>query len=203
MARHGFIHSKFEIKLLVLYIMARVAAPIEFATITDLVLCDDGVDYFIFAESLAEMVTSEHLALEDGRYAITDKGRRDGTVYEGDLPFTVKRKCNNNLAPINTALRRDAQVHATAKPRDDGGVDVWLALDDETGNLLSISLFSPNKEQADLLCENFKTRPERIFNEVLEALLAKEGDEKKTTTPEPEDAQEQAEQEEQEEQETE
>ena len=39
----GFIHDKLDIKLLVLYIMDRAAAPIDFATLTDLSLCDSGV----------------------------------------------------------------------------------------------------------------------------------------------------------------
>ena len=46
MARFGFIHDKLDIKLLILYIMDRVAAPIDFATLTDLSMCDSGVDYF-------------------------------------------------------------------------------------------------------------------------------------------------------------
>ena len=49
MARFGFIHDKLDIKLLILYIMDRVAAPIDFDTLTDLSMCDNGVDYFQFA----------------------------------------------------------------------------------------------------------------------------------------------------------
>ena len=51
MARYGFIHDKLDIKLLILYFMSRVAAPVDFATVTGLTLCDDGIDYFLFAES--------------------------------------------------------------------------------------------------------------------------------------------------------
>ena len=39
----GFIHDKLDIKLLVLYILDRAAAPIDFATLTDLSMCDGGV----------------------------------------------------------------------------------------------------------------------------------------------------------------
>ena len=36
---------------------------------------DEGVDYFEFAEAVAELVESGHLELnEDGRYVITEKG---------------------------------------------------------------------------------------------------------------------------------
>ena len=42
----GFIHNKLDIKLLVLYLVSRLAGPVDFPTLTDLALCDDGVDYF-------------------------------------------------------------------------------------------------------------------------------------------------------------
>ena len=51
MARYGFIHDKLDIKFLILYFMARVAAPIDFPTLTELTVCDDGIGYFEFAEA--------------------------------------------------------------------------------------------------------------------------------------------------------
>ena len=56
MGQTGFIHDKLDIKFLVLYLMARVASPVDFATLADLTFCDDGVEYFDFAESVAELV---------------------------------------------------------------------------------------------------------------------------------------------------
>ena len=58
MARVGFIHDKLDIKFLILYIMSRVAAPIDMPTLADLTMCDEGVDYFDFAEAAAELVST-------------------------------------------------------------------------------------------------------------------------------------------------
>ena len=38
----GFIHGKLDIKLLVLYLTSRLAGPVDFATLTDLAMCDEG-----------------------------------------------------------------------------------------------------------------------------------------------------------------
>lgn len=59
----GFIHDKLEIKFLILYITARVIEPIPFDTVWDLAMCDEGVDYFDFAECLSDLVRTEHLTL--------------------------------------------------------------------------------------------------------------------------------------------
>ena len=56
MGQTGFIHDKLDIKFLVLYLMARVASPVDFATLADLTFCDDGVEYF-------DSVSYTHLTL--------------------------------------------------------------------------------------------------------------------------------------------
>ena len=67
MSRTGFIHDKLDIKFLILYLMARVASPVDFATLADLTFCDDGVESFDFAASVAELVETGHLQLEGER----------------------------------------------------------------------------------------------------------------------------------------
>ena len=87
----GFIHSKLEIKFLILYIAARVIEPIPFDVMLDLTLCDDAIDYFDFSECLADLVRTEHLTLsEDGLYAITEKGMRNSQICESSLPYSVR-----------------------------------------------------------------------------------------------------------------
>ena len=180
MPRYGFIHDKLDIKLLVLYIMARVAGPIDFATLTDLTMCDGGVDYFEFAESAAELVASGHLTLENDRYAITDKGRENGAACESSLPYSVKRKCDENLVLLNAALRRAAQVRSEVLERPEGGLTLRLTLDDDGGNLLTVELLCPSHEQADALAARFQARPERFYHQVLNALLTDPPEQGKT-----------------------
>lgn len=170
MGRYGFIHGKVDIKLLVLYITSRAAAPLDFATLTDLTMCDEGVDYFLFTEAVAELVETEHLTFTDGHYAITEKGRRNGSTLESHLPYAVQVRCDRNLARINAALRRNAQVRAQVLPREDGCVTLRLSLDDEDGNLLTVELLSPSEEQAARLGERFRACPEEIYNGVLSLL---------------------------------
>ncbi len=172
MPRQGFIHDKLDIKFLVLYNMARVVAPIDFPTLTDLVMIDDGVDYFDFAEGVPELVRAGLLACEDNLYSITDAGRRDGAECESSLPPSVRGKCDGKLSRLNAALRRDAQVKAQVLPREDGGHTLRLTLDDDAGNLLTVELCCPTQDQAQRLGKAFRARPEAIYHSILNLLLA-------------------------------
>ncbi len=62
MASFGFITDKLEIKFLILYIASRLVGPVPFETLQDLSMCDGGVDYFDFAECLADLGRTEHLS---------------------------------------------------------------------------------------------------------------------------------------------
>jgi hypothetical protein len=172
MARRGYIHDDLDVKVLILYLMARVAAPIELPVLTDLALCDEGMDYFSMVQAVGELVQTEHLVLEDSCYSITDKGRKNGEVCEDSLPYSVRRRCDRGLARVNTELRRNAQVRAEVLPRPEGGFTVRLLLDDESGNLLSLNMYSGSEEQGNYLVQQFKNHPEYIYNGVLNALLA-------------------------------
>lgn len=174
MSRTGFIHDKLDIKFLVLYLMARVASPVDFPTLADLTFCDDGVEYFDFAESVAELVATEHLTLEDGKYSITDKGRRNGKICESSLAFSVRRRCDQNLAQVNGVLRRDAQVRSELLPREDGGVTLRLILDDDKGNIMTLDMLTVSTDQAGHLAEKFRAEPEKLYHGILQVLLEEE-----------------------------
>ena len=170
MAKFGFIHDKLDIKLLVLYIMDRAAAPIDFATLTDLAMCDSGVDYFQFAEAVAELLESSHLTQEGEHYAISNKGRSTCAAGESSLSSVIRRRCDQRLAPLNQALKRKAQVRAELRPQP-AGYDVCLTMDDDQGSLFSLTLLAPSQEDGQHIADHFLQHPDRIYNGILGVLL--------------------------------
>lgn len=181
MSGHGFIHDKLEIKFLILYIAARVVEPIPFETILDLTMCDDAIDYFDFSDCLADLVRTEHLTLsEDGLYAVTDKGLRNSRICETSLPYSVRLRCDRNLAACNRKLRRKSQVRASTSKRENGTYTVNLALDDDMGSVMDLKLMVVREDMARLLEDRFRRSPERIYSAVMEFLLS-DGQEEKSS----------------------
>lgn len=171
----GFIQDSLQLKLLILYILDHLIEPVDLAQLTDLVLCDDGVDYFQFSESLADLVNSEHITLENGRYTITQKGRKNCQVCESSIPYSVRVKCDRSTGSLNAVLRRNSQVKATIFPRGGEEFTVRLSLSDNEGAVISMDLLSYSQEQSQRLAENFKAHAEEIYNAILSSLLADYG----------------------------
>ena len=175
MARVGFIHDKLDIKFLVLYIMSRVVSPIDMPTLTDLTMCDEGVDYFAFAEAVHELVDTEHLVLKDDLYSITEKGRRNSEICQSSLPYSVRMHCDENLVKVNEALRREAQVQTQIQPNEDSTYTLHLYFCDAGGPLLDLRLLVPNQVQAAAMAARFQSDPSSIYHAIA-GLLSRPAD---------------------------
>jgi len=178
LSRIGFIRDKLDVKLLILYLLDRLVAPIDFPVLTDLAMCDPGVDYFLFAEAINELIESEHIKQEDGKYSITDKGRRNSADAESSLSVVIRKRCDRSLAPLNAELRRNAQIQTSIQEGADGTYVLSLSLDDDMGNLMQLSLTSVSQAQCSQMARRFQAQPEKVYRTILTALLALDEEEK-------------------------
>ena len=175
MQRLGFIHDMLDVKVLVLFVMARVSYPVNIQQIYELCYQDDCLSYFDVCTAVPEMVTSGHLKeLEDQTYVITDKGRADGSLTEDSIAYTVKCKADNAVARFNRQIRRSSFVKTQVIPRESGDYSVIMALDDEVGNLMTLELVAPNQRQAVRLSKLFEKKAENIYNLTMTELLDEE-----------------------------
>lgn len=165
--RYGFIHEKLDIKILILFIMGRVSAPVDIEELADLTLCDDGISYFDFAECVADLVKTEHLAEENGRYSITDKGRRNGQITETSLPYSVRVKAEKSASDFSRKQKRDSLITAYHTMLPHSGCTVHLAMSDGIDEIISIDLLTADSKQAAAIQEAFKANAEKIYNGII------------------------------------
>ena len=172
MQRLGFIHDMLDVKVLILFVMARANYPVTVNEIYELCYQDDCLSYFDVCTAIPEMVKSGHLKeTEAERYVITDKGRADGSLTEDSIAFTVKQRAENAVAKYNRQIRRSSFVKTQVIPRDSGDFSVIMALDDEMGNLMTLELAAPDQRQAVRLGKLFEKKAEMVYNLIMAELL--------------------------------
>ena len=175
MQRLGFIHDMLDVKVLILFVMARVNYPVTSNEVYELCYQDDCLSYFDVCTAIPEMVKSGHLQeLDDQKYIITDKGRADGSLTEDSIAFTVKQRAENAVAKYNRQIRRSSYVKTQVIPRDSGDFSVIMALDDEMGNLMTLELVAPDQRQAVRLGKLFEKKAEMVYNLTMAELLDEE-----------------------------
>ena len=169
MQRLGFIHDMLDVKVLILFVMARVSYPVTSQEVYELCYQDDCLSYFDVCTAIPEMVKSGHLKeLEEQKYEITEKGRADGSLTEDSIAYTVKQRAENAVAKFN---RRSSFVKTQIIPRESGDFSVVMALDDEVGNLMTLELVAPDQRQAVRLAKLFEKKAEMVYNLTMAELL--------------------------------
>ena len=172
MQRLGFIHDMLDVKVLILFVMARVSYPVTVQQMYELCYQDDCLSYFDICTAVPEMVKSGHLReLENEYYEITDKGKADGSLTEDSIAYTVRCKAENAVSRFNRQIRRSSFVKTQIIQRENGDYSVIMALDDEIGNLMTLELFAPNQRQAVRLGKLFEKKAEIIYNMTMAELL--------------------------------
>ena len=177
MQRLGFIHDMMDVKVLILFVMARCGYPVTCQEIYELCYQDDCLSYFDVCTAIPEMVKSGHLkALEEEKYEITAKGKADGSLTEDSIAFTVKQRAENAVARFIRQMSRSSFVKTQVIPREGGDFSVIMALDDEMGNLMTLELVAPDQRQAVRLGKLFEKKAEMVYNLTMAELLDDEDD---------------------------
>lgn len=172
MQRLGFIHDMLDVKVLILFVMARSNYPMTVQEIYEVCYQDECLSYFDVCTAVPEMVKSGHLKeLEGDTYEITEKGRADGALTEDSIAFTVKQRSENAVVRFNRQIRRRSFVKTQIVARENGDFSVIMSLDDEKGNLMTTELMAPDQRQAARLARFFEKKAENVYNLVMMELL--------------------------------
>ena len=169
--RFGFIHERLDIKILTLFVLARLPAPVDIESLSEAAICDDGISYFDFADCLAELVETGHVSEDDGKYLITDKGITNSQITENSLPFTVRVLAEKNAANLSAIMSRDLNIITEHSERADGGFLVKLELSDGKGPILSLSLLTSTEDECRTIEKRFRRKAEAYYGEILDLML--------------------------------
>ena len=174
MAPAGYIQSELDLKLLLLYIMARAAEPVTIMQLWEVALCDGGVDYFSLTEAVDHMVETGQLSKAKDRYSITEKGLHNSEICESSLPYSVRRHCDESLASVNRLLRQESQIQTDVSDNADGTCTLHLCLNDIETPLLKLDLLTPSQEQAQAMAKKFRVDPARLYLHITRFLTDQE-----------------------------
>ena len=158
MIRYGFIHTKEDIKFLVLFAMDLLPFPVTFETVVDLITwCDDGFGYFELSEAFYEMIPTGHIdeSIENGAklYAITDK----------QLPYPVREAAQRSALRVVRQIRRDAAIHTSVTEHGEHDLTVRMEME----QVFAIEMAVVSHEQATMLERTFKANAEAIYQKLL------------------------------------
>ncbi|MBQ1272544.1 MAG: DUF4364 family protein [Clostridia bacterium] len=166
--------SLHQIKVLVLYTVDGTPGPVPRHVIeTALALCDANI--FGIQEALHDLIANENLTQKNDENEIpylflTPQGKTVVEPLRKDVPLSYREKALAYAAAEMSKLRTEIGVEAVVAPIEKGnGVEYAcnINLSDEGITMMGLTLYSPNKLQAEMMAERFRKNPLDIYRKVL------------------------------------
>lgn len=170
MDRLGFIHEKLDIKILILFVLRRLPGLISFEALSDLVMVDEGFDYFEYSQCLTELVRTGHVEQNENNYVITKMGAENSDTVESSIPYSVRARAEDKARPIIAKMKRDNQIVTSHETLTNGGCKVKLSLSDGIGDIISMSVLASSEEQATSIEKYFRGDAENVYHKIIKLL---------------------------------
>lgn len=177
MEQRGFVQDILDVKVLVLYVLARVQRPVSLNKIYELCYQDDKLSYFDLCEAVPQMVSTGHIReLEQDLFEITDDGREVEEVMGETVAYPVAQRAKAAVEKFNHESRRSDFIRTSVRTMGEGREDVAVTMElmDESGRLMKLELMAPTVTQGRRLERTFREKAEKIYKTVLDQFLRPE-----------------------------
>lgn len=164
-----------QAKIFILYIMNSIHEPLEFTTISDMVLQDELVNYFDFATAFNDLLDKKQVievAMPDEQepfYQITDEGQMILESYESDLSAEVRDKAFRHAMRI-LAFKREGVKQTSSIAEVEGGFILTCCIADKTKKLFESSIYVSDMDYAKRLKANFDDHADIIYKGTMSLL---------------------------------
>ena len=170
----GGLTDRFEVKILVCYLLDQVNLPLSAQMISDILLNRGLVNYFELSAALTELLQNGylvpiHLEGKPQQYNLSAKGKQMLETLGRNIPLSVREKAVDSATELLLRKRREEQNKVTIAQVEDG-YTITLQMLDIGSELMSLKLFVPDKEQAEQIKERFFKDPARVYKGILELL---------------------------------
>lgn len=170
-----------EKKLLLLYLVDKMEIPITNNQISQFILEEDMMSYFMLQQCLEEMSRSSLLDKVQNNnttsYTINDIGLETLSLFIKQIPLNLRTKINNYVETTMEAVKKDYEV--ISNYFYDHQCNEYIvkcgAYDNDT-ILIEINISVVTKEQAKIICQNWKQNVHMLYPNILQTLINSEND---------------------------
>ena len=163
--------DKNDIKIFILYLLDNIHYPLDFDTINDIVIQDEFVGYFDFAECFAQLLDAGHIKEETTNgidmYCITETGSQVAVQLESSILAPIREKSLKSALRILSFQKSKAELKCSVEKRDDGKYDFRCSIHENKVPTMELHLVVDSADRAEKMKANFNERPEAVYKGIL------------------------------------
>ncbi len=164
----------YEVKLLMAYFLNQTGKPCTYTQLLEIFTGEGIVDYFLFIEALKELMDTGVMICRDrdgvSEYLLSDEGRQGAESFKKLVPKSVRDRILSSGLRI-FARQKAEQSIKTEITEDGSGCRVTCDVSDGGITLMQLSLFAPDREQAEHIRRKMTANPAELYGRVLDFVV--------------------------------
>ncbi len=163
-------------KVLILYILNKVAKSVTNDELLQLVLSITDMNYFYFQQFLLDLLENKYIekympddANED-LYRITNLGINTLNLTKEMVPGIVKLKIDQTIKGELEAIEEEVSIISDFTPQSETEFTVKCKIVENNRNIFEVSTFAASREQAKYISDNWKENAINIYPKMIDLL---------------------------------
>ena len=162
-------------KLIVLYMLQKVDFPLTNAQISEFILDRGYTTYFTLQSVLSELSESGMVHQETIRntsyYTLTDAGAEALHYFQNRISKMIRDDIDKYIADKKMELRDEVSVIADYYKNTADEYSVRCIVKEKYANPIDLTITVPDEAPAKIVCRNWKTKCQKIYETVMKELL--------------------------------
>ena len=163
-----------EGKVIILYILEKIAKPVTNDALLNVVTTLTDMNYFYFQQFLLDLISEKYIVCypnESGElYEITPNGKEMLKLIGDIIPGITKLRIDTNLKENLNKVEESLSVTADFIPHSENEYSVQCKITENNTTLFQIETFAGSREQAKKIVNNWIENATDIYPQILNIL---------------------------------
>lgn len=164
-----------ENKLLLLYVIKTIKYSITNTQLTDIVLENSFINYFLLQQYITELVSSEFLIYEEENskklIRLTEKGDKVLTLFKDRVSSNKIKLIDDYINNKLESIKKELTISGDYTLDNNDTFLVNLKAVEGKTLLLDLKLNVASKKQAISLCSKWRENPSEIYDRIMQAVI--------------------------------
>lgn len=160
-----------ENKLILLYVFKKIKKTLASEQITNIILENNLINYFLLKQYLAELTESGFLLLQQtdskSMYSITEAGYTTLELFINRIPSNIISIIDKYLTDNYTRIEAETSVTSNYIPISENEYLVKCKIIENTSALIEITLNVATRSQAKNICDNWERNALAIYSDII------------------------------------
>lgn len=163
-----------EGKVIILYILEKIAKPVTNDALLNIVTTLTDMNYFYFQQFLLDLMDEKYVVCytkeNDELYEITQDGKQTLKLIGDIIPGITKLRIDTNLKDNLNEIEESLSISADFIPHSENEYSVKCKITESNTTLFEIQTFAGSREQAKKIVDNWLENATEIYPQILNIL---------------------------------